>query len=163
MPLELFFDLVFVLALTQCTTLMSHHTTWGGLGEGILVFGLLWWSWGGYAWLTSVLDPEEGAIRIALFCAMASFLIAAICVPEAFGGLATEFAVAYGGVRLSHRLEELGYDRRFRRLWELYFAISEAGFREARLCDVQMLCAKREWSGRVPARAPRRLVAGAAP
>jgi cyclopropane-fatty-acyl-phospholipid synthase len=55
----------------------------------------------------------------------------------------------------SARLEELGYDRRFRRLWELYFAISEAGFREARLSDVQMLCAKREWSGRVPARAPR--------
>jgi cyclopropane-fatty-acyl-phospholipid synthase len=50
----------------------------------------------------------------------------------------------------SSRLEELGYDRRFRRLWELYFAISEAGFREARLSDVQMLCAKREWSGRVP-------------
>jgi low temperature requirement protein LtrA len=102
MPLELFFDLVFVLAITQCTTLMSHHTTWGGLAEGMLVFGLLWWSWGGYAWLTSILDPEEGAIRIAIFCAMASFLIAAICVPQAFGGLATEFAVAYGGVRLAH-------------------------------------------------------------
>jgi len=56
----------------------------------------------------------------------------------------------------SSRLEELGYDRRFRRLWELYFAISEAGFREARLSDVQILCAKREWSGRVPARALRR-------
>jgi cyclopropane-fatty-acyl-phospholipid synthase len=54
------------------------------------------------------------------------------------------------------RLEELGYDRRFRRLWELYFAISEAGFREGRLNDVQMLCAKRGWSGRVPARTPRR-------
>jgi cyclopropane-fatty-acyl-phospholipid synthase len=53
-------------------------------------------------------------------------------------------------------LEELGYDRRFRRLWELYFAISEAGFREGRLNDVQMLCAKRGWSGGVPARTPRR-------
>ena len=55
----------------------------------------------------------------------------------------------------SSRLEELGYDRRFRRLWELYFAISEAGFLEGRLCDVQMLCAKRGWSRRVPAKAPR--------
>jgi cyclopropane-fatty-acyl-phospholipid synthase len=59
----------------------------------------------------------------------------------------------------SPRLEELGYDRRFRRLWELYFSISEAGFREGRINDVQMLCAKREWSGRIPARTPRRVAA----
>jgi low temperature requirement protein LtrA len=102
MPLELFFDLVFVLAITQCTALMSHKTTWGGVGEGMLVLALLWWSWVGYAWLTSVFDPEEGAVRIALFCAMASFLIAAICVPQAFGGLATEFALAYSAVRVAH-------------------------------------------------------------
>ena len=102
MPLELFFDLVFVLAITQCTTLMSHDPSWGGIGEGMLLLALLWWSWVGYAWLTSVFDPEEGAIRIILFCAMAAFLIAAISVPEAFGGLATEFAVAYSAVRLAH-------------------------------------------------------------
>jgi len=101
LPLELFFDLVFVLAITQCTTLMSHHTTWEGLGQGMLVLGLLWWSWTAYAWLTSVVDPEEGGVRIALFAAMAAFLITAICVPEAFGSLATEFAVAYGAVRFA--------------------------------------------------------------
>jgi low temperature requirement protein LtrA len=101
LPLELFFDLVFVLAITQCTTLMSHHTTWEGLGQGMLVLALLWWSWTAYAWLTSVVDPEEGGVRLALFAAMAGFLIAAICVPEAFGGLATEFAVAYGAVRFA--------------------------------------------------------------
>jgi low temperature requirement protein LtrA len=101
LPLELFFDLVFVLAITQCTTLMSHHTTWTGLGEGMLVLALLWWSWTAYAWLTSVVDPEEGGVRIALFAAMAGFLIAAICVPEAFGDLATEFALAYGAVRFA--------------------------------------------------------------
>src|SRR6266513_497072 len=101
LPLELFFDLVFVLAITQCTTLMSHHTTWTGLGQGMLVLALLWWSWTAYAWLTSVVDPEEGGVRIALFAAMAAFLIAAICVPEAFGDLGTEFAVAYGAVRFA--------------------------------------------------------------
>jgi low temperature requirement protein LtrA len=104
LPLELFFDLVFVLAITQCTTLMSHHTTWTGLGQGMLVLALLWWSWTAYAWLTSVVDPEEGGVRIALFAAMAGFLIAAICVPEAFGSLATEFAIAYGAVRLAQIL-----------------------------------------------------------
>ena len=61
-PLELFFDLVFVLAITQCTALMSHHPTWAGLGQGLLVLGVLWWAWVGYAWLTSVIDPEEGAV-----------------------------------------------------------------------------------------------------
>ena len=44
--LELFFDLVFVLAITQCTALMAHDTTWGGLGKGLLVLGVLWWAWG---------------------------------------------------------------------------------------------------------------------
>src|SRR5678815_5518174 len=78
LPLELFFDLVFVLAITQCTALMSRHTTWTGLGQGLLVLALLWWSWVGYAWLTSVIDPEEGGVRIALFAAMAGFLIASI-------------------------------------------------------------------------------------
>jgi len=102
LPLELFFDLVFVLAITQCTTLMSQNPTWTGLGQGMLVLALLWWSWTAYAWLTSVIDPEEGGVRIALFAAMASFLIVAICVPEAFGSLATEFAVAYGAVRIAH-------------------------------------------------------------
>jgi low temperature requirement protein LtrA len=102
LPLELFFDLVFVLAITQCTTLMSRDPTWGGLGEGMLILALLWWSWVGYAWLTSVFDPEEGGIRIALFAAMAGFLIAAICVPDAFGSLGLEFALAYGAVRAAH-------------------------------------------------------------
>src|SRR5437763_5497013 len=91
-PLELFFDLVFVLAITQCTTLMSHDPTWPGLAQGILVLGVLWWAWVGYAWLTSVVDPEEGAVRIAIFVAMAAFLIMAIAVPEAFDSLALAFA-----------------------------------------------------------------------
>ncbi len=101
-PLELFFDLVFVLAITQCTALMSDHPTWAGLAQGLLVLGVLWWSWGGYAWLTSVVDPEEGAVRIVIFAAMAAFLIVAICVPKAFGNLALEFALAYGAVRGAH-------------------------------------------------------------
>ena len=74
-PLELFFDLVFVLALTQCTQLMSDHPTWIGLGQGILVLAVLWWSWVGYAWLTSVVDPEEDAVRIVIFVAMAGLLL----------------------------------------------------------------------------------------
>ena len=102
MPLELFFDLVFVLALTQCTALMADHPSWERIAQGMVVLALLWWSWGGYAWLTSVIDPEEGAVRIAIFAAMAAFLLVSLCVPESFGGLALEFALAYGAVRAAH-------------------------------------------------------------
>ena len=103
-PLELFFDLVFVLALTQCTALMAATPTWSGLAQGLLVLGVLWWSWVGYAWLTSVVDPEEGAVRLVMFGAMAAFLVAALCVPEAFGSEAFLFAAAYGAVRVMHIL-----------------------------------------------------------
>jgi low temperature requirement protein LtrA len=101
-PLELFFDLVFVLAITQCTALMAHEPTWAGVAKGLLVLGVLWWSWVGYAWLTSVLDPEEGAVRLVMFAAMAALLIVALCVPEAFDDLGLTFAIAYGFVRGAH-------------------------------------------------------------
>jgi low temperature requirement protein LtrA len=100
-PLELFFDLVFVLAITQCTALMAHDATWSGLAQGMLVLGVLWWAWVGYAWLTSVVDPEEGAVRLVIFAAMAAFLVVALCVPQAFGDLGLEFALAYGVVRVA--------------------------------------------------------------
>jgi low temperature requirement protein LtrA len=99
MPLELFFDLVFVLALTQCTALMADDPTWGGVGRGLLVLALMWWSWVAYAWLTSVVDPEEGAVRFAIFGAMAAMLVVALCVPDSFGDSSLLFAVAYTGVR----------------------------------------------------------------
>ena len=101
-PLELFFDLVFVLAITQCTALMAADPTWTGLAKGLAVLAVLWWSWGGYAWLTSVIDPEEGAVRIVLFGAMTALLVAALCVPEAFDDSALLFALAYGVFRLAH-------------------------------------------------------------
>lgn len=101
-PLELFFDLVFVLAFTQSTTLMAAQPTWEGIVRGMLVLAVLWWAWVGYAWLTSVIDPEEGAVRIAVFAAMAGALVAALCAPEAFGDRALAFAIAYFVVRAAH-------------------------------------------------------------
>jgi low temperature requirement protein LtrA len=100
-PLELFLDLVFVLALTQCTALMAAEPTWEGLAKGLLVLGVLWWSWVGYSWLTSVVDPEEGIVRLVIFATMAAFLVAALCVPEAFDDEGLLFACAYGVVRFS--------------------------------------------------------------
>lgn len=103
-PLELFFDLVFVLALTQCTALMAAHPTWDGLAKGLLILAVLWWSWGGYAWLTSVVDPEEGSVRLIIFAAMAALLVGSLAVPGAFGSSAFLFAGAYAVVRAAHIL-----------------------------------------------------------
>jgi low temperature requirement protein LtrA len=101
-PLELFFDLVFVLAFTQCTALMSAQPTWEGIARGMLVLAVLWWAWVGYAWLTSVIDPEEGAVRLVVFAAMAGLLVCALSAPEAFSDEALTFAIAYGIVRGAH-------------------------------------------------------------
>ena len=101
-PLELFFDLVFVLAITQVTGLMSDEPTWAGLGKGMLVLAALWWTWGAYAWLTNAVDPDEGGARIAIFVSMAAILVAALAVPDVFGGDALEFGLAYLVVRVMH-------------------------------------------------------------
>jgi low temperature requirement protein LtrA len=101
-PLELFFDLVFVFAITQVTTLLSADPTWGGLVRGMLVLAALWWAWAAYAWLTNTLNPEEGLVRLAMFVVMAAMLIAALAVPEAFDEHGVIFGVAYLVVRAMH-------------------------------------------------------------
>src|SRR4051794_9300908 len=78
---------------------MAHDPTWQGTARGLLVLSVLWWCWVGYAWLTSTVDPEEGAVRIAMFASMAALLVAALAVPGAFGSDALVFAIAYGCAR----------------------------------------------------------------
>jgi len=84
-PLELFFDLVFVFAFTQVTTVLSDNPTWSGLGHGLLILGVLWWPWAAYAWLTNTVDPDVGAVWGAMLVAMAAMFGAALAVPDAFG------------------------------------------------------------------------------
>jgi len=101
-PLELFFDLVFVFALTQVTGFISDDPTWSGLVKGLLVLGVLWWAWAAYAWLTNTINPDEGEIRLAMFGAMGAMLIASLAVPDVFGDDAFLFACAYALVRIAH-------------------------------------------------------------
>jgi low temperature requirement protein LtrA len=101
-PLELFFDLVFVFAITQVTAAMAEDPTWGGLGEGMLVLAALWWAWAAYAWLTNYVAAEEDRERLLILAVMGAFLIAALAVPEAFGDDALVFAVAYAAARWLH-------------------------------------------------------------
>src|SRR3954464_7038441 len=93
-PLELFFDLVFVFAITQVTGLVSRNPSWTGVAQGLVVLALLWWPWTGYAWLTGTVDPEDAVIRLAIFGAMGAMLVASLAVPHTFGHDALLFVAA---------------------------------------------------------------------
>jgi low temperature requirement protein LtrA len=101
-PLELFFDLTFVFAMTQVTVLLADEPTWGGVLRGMLVLAALWWGWSVYAWLTSALDVDEGGFRLALLAATAAMFGVALAVPGAFGDDAVLFGLAYLLVRVMH-------------------------------------------------------------
>jgi low temperature requirement protein LtrA len=107
-PLELFFDLVFVFALTQVTAFMADVLSWQGLLRGVLMLMLLWWAWTGYAWLANVVSAEERPIKLVLLAAMWAMFLLALCIPEAFddlpGGLSGPVLVAicYLLVRVMH-------------------------------------------------------------
>jgi low temperature requirement protein LtrA len=98
-PLELFFDLVFVFAITQVTGFLADNPTWGGLVRGLMLLGALWWAWAAYAWLTNTLNPEEGAVRLAVFGSIGAMLIVSLATPNAFGASGVAFGVAYFIVR----------------------------------------------------------------
>jgi low temperature requirement protein LtrA len=101
-PLELFFDLVFVFAITQVTGFLAVNSTWLGLLRGLMLLAALWWAWAAYAWLTNTLNPEEGAVRLAVFGSIGSMLIVSLAVPNAFGADGVTFGVAYFIVRALH-------------------------------------------------------------
>ena len=94
--LELFFDLVFAFTLTQLTTLLVHHFSAAGALEVLLVFGVLWWMYGGYAWLTNTRAPTRTLDRLLLLLGMAGFLICGLAIPRGFGPGETETRVALG-------------------------------------------------------------------
>jgi low temperature requirement protein LtrA len=100
--LELFFDLVFVFAITQVTGFISADPTWTRLVEGLAILAVLWWAWVSYAWLGNTAASDEGAVRVVLLTAMGAMLIASLAVPHAFGRDGVVFGVAYFTVRALH-------------------------------------------------------------
>jgi low temperature requirement protein LtrA len=100
--LELFFDLVFVFAITQVTGYVSADATWMRLLEGLAILAVLWFAWSGYAWLGNTANAEEGIVRVMLLGAMGGMLIASLAVPHAFGSDGLTFGIAYFAVRAFH-------------------------------------------------------------
>jgi low temperature requirement protein LtrA len=101
-PLELFFDLVFVFAITQVTALLAADPTWTRLLQGMAILVVVWWAWCSYAWLGNTAGVDDGLFRVTLFAAAAAMLLAAIAVPRAFGADALAFGLAYAVVRGLH-------------------------------------------------------------
>jgi low temperature requirement protein LtrA len=101
-PLELFFDLVFVFAITRVTALMAHELSWASIGKGLLVLAALWWGWAAYAWLTNHVSGDDGRARLVVFIAMGAMVLVALAVPEAFDAHALLFALAYMAMRMAH-------------------------------------------------------------
>jgi low temperature requirement protein LtrA len=83
-PFELFFDLVYVFAMTQVTGYMAHEHTAYGVLQGLLLLTLLWWTWSGYTWLGNQARADEGVLRAGMAVAMAAMFAVALTIPEAW-------------------------------------------------------------------------------
>jgi low temperature requirement protein LtrA len=101
-PVELLWDLVFVFAVTQVTTLLSHDLSWAGLGRSLLVLALVWWAWSAFVWAANAQDTGSPTLRLVLLLAMVLTFVAGLALPHAFEDEAPVFAVAYTAVRLLH-------------------------------------------------------------
>jgi low temperature requirement protein LtrA len=100
--LELFFDLVFVFAITQVTSFLYRDPTWLRLVEALALLMALWFAWSGYAWLGNTAGTDDGAVRVVLLGVMGPLLIASLAVPNAFGKHALLFGIAFFVVRAMH-------------------------------------------------------------
>jgi low temperature requirement protein LtrA len=100
--LELFFDLVFVFTITELTSVLAHHPTGQGLLRVSLMLVVIFWMYGGYAWLTNVVAPNRLAYQLLLLGGMAGFLVISLAIPTAFGDGGLAFGLAYLAVILIH-------------------------------------------------------------
>ncbi len=102
--LELFYDLVFVFAVTQVSHLLLDHLTWEGAGRAALVLLVVWWSWNYTTWVTNELDPESATVRLLLVALMLASLVMAVAIPDAFGDRALLFAASYVAIQVGRHL-----------------------------------------------------------
>jgi low temperature requirement protein LtrA len=97
---ELFFDLVYVFAVTQLSQSLHEHLTARGALETLVLFLAVWWAWNYTAWATNWIDPDHAAVRLLLVALMLISLVMSAAIPEAFDGRGLVFALAYVGLQL---------------------------------------------------------------
>jgi low temperature requirement protein LtrA len=98
--LELFFDLVFVFAITQVSHLLLGDLSWNGVGQALLVLLVVWWAWNYTTWVTNELDPDSIAVRMLLIGLMLASLLMAVAIPQAFGDHGLLFAGSYVAIQV---------------------------------------------------------------
>jgi low temperature requirement protein LtrA len=133
-PVELFWDLAFVFAITQVTHFLLFHLTWGGFLRGMILLALIWWAWSAFVWAANAQSEDSTTMQLALLASLVLIFIAGIAVPAAFGDEAILFALTYSGVRLIHLALYVDASRRGNARWE-----SIVGFGAATLAALALL------------------------
>lgn len=98
--LELFFDLVFVFAVTQISHLLLEDLSWMGAAKSAIVLLAVWWAWNYTTWVTNELDVDAVPVRLLMFGLMLAGLLMGIAIPDAFGERALLFALAYVAIQV---------------------------------------------------------------
>lgn len=101
---ELFFDLVFVFAITQISHTLLEHLTWMGALQAAMMLGAVWWAWIDTSWITNWLDPERTPVRVMMFGLMAAGLVMSTSLPGAFGEKGLIFACAFAALQVGRGL-----------------------------------------------------------
>jgi low temperature requirement protein LtrA len=124
----LLWDLVFVFAVTQVTSLLSNHLTWSGFGRSMLVLALIWWAWSAFVWAANAQASTDLSFRVCLLLATVFIFIAGLALPQAFGAQGTLFAVTYSIVRVLHLILYADASRKGNASWTAIggFAITVA-------------------------------------
>src|SRR4051794_41283417 len=92
-PVELLWDLVFVFAITQVTSLIAQDLSWANVGRGLLVLALVGWAWSAFVWATNASDPDSAVLRAELLVATMLILVCRLVLPRAGAGRAALFRV----------------------------------------------------------------------
>lgn len=121
---ELFFDLVFVFAITQVSHALTEHYSLAGAGQALFLLFAVWWVWIYTSWAMNWLNPDHTAIRLMLFVLMLAGLLVSVSIPEAFGHRGLTFGLAYAFMQVSRTIviclaipkSKKGESRNFRRI-----------------------------------------------
>jgi low temperature requirement protein LtrA len=127
-PIELLWDLVFVFAVTQVTTLLTRHLNWAGLGRAMLILALIWWAWSAFVWAANAQESDSTSLRLALLVSTAFIFISGLAVPEALASAGLLFAISYSIVRFIHLALYADASRRGNASWSAIagFAVTVA-------------------------------------
>jgi low temperature requirement protein LtrA len=101
-PVELLWDLVFVFAVTQVSTTLSHDLAWPSVGRSLLLLALVWWAWSAFVWAANAEEEDSRLFRVVLLVALVMMFLAGVVLPDAFRGEAAAFVASYAAVRFLH-------------------------------------------------------------